>query len=312
MKNILFLTLALFLNSLAADNCKLDLGAGYRQDQLIWELGAGKNAKNEPRVVSRLSWKDIRIFDVAGCFKKITCNNIYFRVSGDYGRIFHGKNRDSDYRINPLGEVEECTRFDNNGGEGDVWDASGGIGYFLRTEFPPLRIVPLVGYSGHAQNLKMYDGYQSIWLDIPNYPGHHLNKLHSSYKTIWQGPWIGLDIYYHCNNRITITSMLEYHWLHYHAKGHWNLRPDFAGPFHHNGFGHGFLGTIGIDYNFLCGLYMGGYLSFNYFHVSHGRDRTPVYVHLNENERSVVICEGGLRNVKWHSFSAIYTIGYNF
>lgn len=310
MKKKLLLSFLLLCSSLFADNCKLDVGAGYRQDHLIWELSGGKDG---PPVLSRLSWKDLRIFDVTACFKKINCNDIYFRVSGDYGRIFHGKNRDSDYRINYLGEVEECTRFDNNGGEGHVWDVSGGLGYFLRTDFCPLRVVPIFGYSAHAQDLRMYDGYQSIWLDIPDYPGHHIQHLHSSYDTIWQGPWLGLDTYYHIDDHITVTTTMEYHWLRYRARGHWNLRTDFAGHFHHEGYGHGFLGTIGVDYNFLSGLYMGGYLSFNYFRVTDGKDKTPVYVSLNgTTEPTVVIFEGRLRKVQWHSFSAIYTIGYNF
>ena len=311
MQKILFFIFVLLINLsfIGAENCKFDIGAGYRQDHFVWELAGGKGG---PKVLSRLSWEQLRIFEMTACFKKITCNNIYFRASGDYGRIFHGDNRDSDYRINPLGEVEECTRFDNNGGEGNVWDVSSGIGYFIRTDECPIRVVPLIGYSAHAQNLEMYDGYQSIWLDIPNYPGHHLNKLHSNYRALWQGPWAGVDLYYHFTDRITLTSSLEYHWLHYHAKGHWNLRSDFAGRFHHNGFGQGFLGTLGVDYNFLCGFYLGGYLGYNYFHLNNGKDKTPVFVNTGENNSVVVIFEGTLRRVKWRSFCAIFTAGYNF
>ena len=310
MQKILFIVLfACSFFILQAENCKLDIGAGYRQDHFEWEL-----AGNEPGlpVLSRLTWKELRIFEMNACFKKITCNHIYVRVYGDYGRIFHGKNRDSDYRLNPENKVEECTRFDNNGGEGSVWDASGGIGYFIRTDSFPVRMAPMIGFSGYAQNLEMYDGYQSIWIDIPDYPGHHIKHLHSRYQARWYGPWAGIDLYYHCNERITITSSLEYHWLRYQASGKWNLRTDFAGRFHHTGYGQGFLGTLGVDYNFLSGFYLGSYLSYNYFHLSDGKDRTPVNIALGDNKPTVVTFEGKLRNVKWRSFSLIFTAGYNF
>lgn len=309
IKILYSLAFLLLTSLLEADNCKLDIGAGYRQDHFVWELAGPKKG---PPVLSRLTWKDLRIFDAAVCFKKITCNNIYFRVLGDYGRIFHGENRDSDFRRNNKGQVEEYTRFDNNGGEGDVWDFSAGIGYFIKPDLCYLRIVPLAGFSVHEQNLHMYDGFQSRWLDIPNYPGHHFKHLHSTYRARWYGPWLGTDLYYHINDRITLNSYLEYHGLFYQARGHWNLRRDFAGDFHHHGYGHGWLGTLGIDYNFLCGFYLGGYFSFNYFHVSKGRDKTPVLVKPENENPKVVNFVGKLKAVKWHSFSAIFTAGYNF
>lgn len=314
---LIFCSSFLFLNSIVeAVNSKIDIGAGYRQDHFEWELAGNKGG---PPVMSRLTWKELRIFDVAGCFKKITCNDLYFRASGDYGRIFHGKNRDSDYRMNG-DKVEEYTRFDNNGGEGNVWDASAGMGYFFRTDICPLRLAPLVGYSVHKQNLELYDGYQSIMLDIPDYPGHHFKGLHSKYRALWHGPWGGADLYYHCNDRITLVSTLEYHWLRYNASGHWNLREDFAGDFHQSGYGHGFLGTFGADYNFICGLYMGAHISYNYFHLSNGKDRTPVYESRVAEESSissgsrpkVITYEGKMKSVKWRSASFIFTIGYHF
>jgi|694.fasta_scaffold16465_10 hypothetical protein len=307
-----FLNLALLflsMGDLHGANSKFDIEAGYRQDHFVWELGGQEGG---PPVLSRLSWKDLRIFDVAASFKKIDCRNVYYRVWGDYGRIFHGKNRDSDYRVNQ-GRIEEYSRFDNNGGKGDVWDITGGFGYFLRTDICALRIVPLLGYSAHEQNLHMYDGYLSQMLDIPNFPGHHFNKLHSTYRARWYGPWSGVDMYYHCTDRISLVSYLEYHWLRYRARGHWNLRDDFAGSFHHTGDGQGILGTLGIDYNFLNGCYLGVRGSYNYFFVTKGRDRTPVYVMPSEGSDPIImVFEGELKKVKWHSFSILFNLGYNF
>lgn len=326
MKKILaFLPgLCLVTTTVDSKNCKFDIGAGYRQDKLVWEL-AGPD--DEPKVLSRLTWKNIRIFEVEAQFKKITDQNIYFRADADYGWIYEGSNRDSDYRVmSSRSHVVEFSRSDNNAGKGQVYDASAGLGYFLRWCYgsQALRFAPIAGYSIHEQHLHLFDGYQSIDLDNPMFAGHHFRGLDSSYKTRWYGPWAGMDLYYHINEQITLNGTFEYHWLHYHAKGNWNLREDFIGDFTHTGFGHGYFGTLGIDYNFCSGWYLGAKFKYNFAQVKKGKDKTVIGIPINaipgsssfdDEESGLVIpfsTEGKLRSIKWNSFSFLFTAGYNF
>lgn len=301
-------------------NCKFDIGAGYRQDRLEWELAGPDDV---PTVMSKLTWKNLRIFDVEAQFRKITCYNLYFRGNADYGWIFDGDNTDSDYRAkNRRDRAIEYSRSNNNAGKGQVYDASAGLGYFIR--WCKLRFAPLGGYSIHEQHLHLYNGYQSIDLDEPHFEGHHFPGLNSTYNTRWHGPWAGLDMYYHINDQITLSGTFEYHWLHYRAKGNWNLRQDILGDFIHTGFGDGYFGTLSLDYNFCSGWYLGALCKLSYAHLNNGKDKTVIGIPITNNPGEnhsrdedggnylPFVTEGKLRNVKWVSFCFLFTAGYNF
>jgi Protochlamydia outer membrane protein len=326
IKKILTLLPGLCLITVPVDskNCKLDIGAGYRQDLLEWEL-AGPD--DTPRVLSKLTWKNIRIFEVEAQFRKITDQNIYMRANADYGWIFDGANRDSDFRVEgKRNAVVEFSRSDNKASKGEVYDASAGLGYFLRWCFgsQQLRFAPLGGYSIHEQHLHLFKGFQTIDLDDPLFEGHHFRGLDSTYNTRWHGPWVGMDLYYHINEEITVSGTFEYHWLRYHANGNWNLRSDILGDFIHTGNGQGYFGTLGIDYNFCSGWYIGAQFKYNYAQVTNGKDKTVIGIPINalpgnssfddEGGRSFIPfdTEGKLRNIKWTSFSFVFTTGYNF
>jgi len=351
MTNLMIFLPGFCLMTMSAEskNCKLDIGAGYRQDHLEWEIGGPANV---PKVMSKLTWKNIRIFDVEAQFRKITCQNIYFRANADYGWIFDGENRDSDFRVEEgkqsTRKTVEYSRSDNKASKGGVYDASAGLGYFIRMCMGSrqLRFAPIGGYSIHEQHLRLFKGFQTIDLNYPVYEGHHFPGLKSSYNARWYGPWAGLDTYCHFNDEITLSGTFEYHWLHFHGKGHWNLREDILGDFIQTGFGRGYFGTIALDYNFCSGWYMGALCKFNYAKIENGRDKTVVCIPMdtniksyyrkskttklkqstksqlsqespidaNDHNQSFLTFDTvtKLRNVRWYSFSFIFTVGYNF
>jgi hypothetical protein len=311
-------------------NCKLDIGAGYRQDHLEWELAGPADI---PKVMSKLTWSNIRIFEIEAQFRKITAQNVYFRLNGDYGWVFDGNNRDQDYRVEgSRNEVVEFSRSDNKASRGQVYDASAGLGYFVRGCLGPtqFRFAPLAGYSIHEQHFRFFKGFQTIDIDNPVFEDHHFRGLNSTYNTRWYGPWAGVDMYYHINDQISLCGIFEYHWLHYHAKGYWNLREDIIGDFIHSGFGQGYFTTLAIDYNFCSGWYMGAQCKFNYASLQNGKDKTVIGIPIDsrfgpnskldgskkssKESKSVLPfdTEGKLRNVKWCSFSFAFTAGYNF
>jgi hypothetical protein len=159
----------------------------------------------------------------------------------------------------------------------------------------------------------MYGGFQDIFLPNPVFQGHHIHGLHSSYQTRWIGPWIGLDGYYHCNEDLTFTGILEYHWAQYKGEGHWNLRRDFPRNFKHNGFGRGWVASMGVEYTLCNGWYLLGALKFDYLRTTHCTDTTWAYTYNEELETfEIEKYKGKIRKVFWRSAGISVGASYVF
>lgn len=229
---------------------KMILNAGYRRDDLDWNI-AGDSSGNNPNILSELTWDNLQSFQVKFQGALVIPNIVALRGYADYAWIFDGKTQDSDY----LGDnrTYEFSRSNNNADDGSMWDASLGIGYPFRTEGTILAtFTPLAGYSQHKQNLTATDGYQSI----P--PLGAFSGLDSSYDTEWKGPWIGMDMCFRAekfNNfveRFETYFSYEYHWADYHAEADWNLRDDLRHPksFEHDADGNGWIINAGLNFAF--------------------------------------------------------------
>lgn len=203
------------------------LSTGYRVDDLDWNIAGDINGYN-PNIISELTWDDLESFQLKISNKTTFQQLLMLRGSLAYSWIFNGENQDSDY----LGDNRtlEFSRSNNNSDEGNMLDASFGIGWqftFGRSDFV---MAPVIGYSYHEQNLTITDGYQTIPQSGP-FPG-----LDSTYETEWKGPWIGLDFIFRTDEKSKITPeietfiSIEYHWADYYAEADWNLRTDFTHP----------------------------------------------------------------------------------
>jgi len=214
------------------------LGTGYRVDDLDWNIAGDINGNN-PNIISELEWEGLESFQLKIANKTVFNQLFLLRGSLAYGWIFDGENQDSDY----LGDdrTYEFSRSNNNSDDGNMLDASFGLGWqftFGRSDFV---MAPVIGYSYHEQNLTMADGNQTIPPSGP-FPG-----LDSTYETEWKGPFIGLDFTFRTDEKNKITPeietfiSLEYHWADFYAEADWNLRTSFAHPksFEHEADGHG-------------------------------------------------------------------------
>jgi hypothetical protein len=233
------------------------LNSGYRVDDFDWNIAGDINGNN-PNIISELTWKNLESFQLELVGKTTFQQLLMLRGSLAYGWIFDGENQDSDY----LGDNRtfEFSRSNNNSDEGNMLDASFGIGWqftFGRRDFV---LAPVIGYSYHEQNLTMTDGNQTI----P--PSGPFSGLDSTYETEWKGPWIGLDFIFRTDEKRKIKPeietfiSIEYHWADYYAEADWNLRTDFAHPksFEHEADGEGFIINTGVkfifSYNWLLNL----------------------------------------------------------
>lgn len=207
--------------AMAATEFAISAEAGYRQDNLDWNIA---DVDGDPNILSELSWSDLRIFQ-AQLDLAVNINQLTLFGMVGYGDITDGKNQDSDYAAND--RQAEFSRSNNQAG-GDVMDGSLGVGYIFKaghTGSYQRYIMPMAGYSIHQQNLTMTDGFQTIPA-AGKFAG-----LNSSYDTQWDGPWIGFSFWSTDTARdLTIAFDLAYHQADYHAEANWNLRPDLAHP----------------------------------------------------------------------------------
>jgi hypothetical protein len=225
----------------------LDLSAGYRVDQLDWNI-AGNTAGTNPDILSELTWDDLESYQVTARGRIIMSNRRspvagMIRGSISYGEIYSGSNQDSDYSGD--GRTREFSRSNNGADDGDLWDGSlgGGVVFFSRDR--KFSLTPAAGFSVHKQNLTIHDGYQTLSEPAnapPLPPGVSLppvgpvDGLYSTYETEWRSGWLGLDLNYQPTPAFELHGTVEFHAGDYEASADWNLRSDLQHPesFRHN------------------------------------------------------------------------------
>lgn len=215
-------------NPMAAElETKLNFSNSYRVDNLDWNI-AGDIHGNNPNVLSELTWSDLEIYQAGVGLKAVMDKGLYMRSSLGFGWILDGDNQDSDF----LGDnrTQEFSRSNNSTDDGDVLDATVGLGYQFELISGILRFVPLVGYSHSEQNLTITDGFQTISTPGITPAIGPIENLDSTYEAKRNGPWIGLDLSFGTTEKMTLFAGFEYHWATYHAEGDWNLRNDLDHP----------------------------------------------------------------------------------
>jgi len=308
MNWLLFLFTFLHLIPLQANlSITTDVGLGYRQDNLDWSI-AGYN--NEPNILSELKWRNITSCEISGVLA-LAYDCLYLRANADYGRIFSGHNRDSDYDEND--RTAEFSRSRAVSDKGEVFDLSAGIGW----QFPcgPFTCTPLVGWALDEQHLRDRKLVQIFDTDYPDYVGP-VYGMNSNYRAKWEGPWLGADLSYQALCSLLLNGTFEYHWTDYNGTGHWNLRREFLRDFEHKSKGHGLLGSFAAEYfqneNLSFGL-IGVYRKFT---AQRGRDRKFILFQLRETDGSVidipVQLDTPLNGVHWKSYSLKAYVSYSF
>jgi hypothetical protein len=317
----------------------IEIGVGYRQDRFKWEtsvdtfdIGTGAIGDSSSFVPvhlrSELEWKNLRIWQIEGRIKYVTCDNIYFRAYGDYGWITRGKNSDVDFV--DFGSNNDYyfsgsdfdTGYDSYSSsafsssrsrskKGHVYDASLGIGYQFKMCDDGLAVSPLVGYSWHGQHLNIHHGVQSYPYSFSNY-SNYIENLHSTYKARWNGPWLGVDFdYKFCE--WSLFASYEYHWAWYHASADWNLRTDLPEGFHHRSKrAYGQIATVGGRWDFCEGWSAGITGLFQWWNARHGRDRALFAEASAGDIETKCYTSIPLKRVEWCSASVSIDIGLDF
>ncbi len=303
---VMFISSLVFMAPLAAAaagkysseiSSTFSLRMGYRVDDLDWNI-AGDISGENPNVLSELTWSDVEIYQMK--FGNVTTlpRILYFRGSLAYGWIFDGENQDSDFDGDD--RTLEWSRSSNRGDNGNVFDASLGIGYPFIFGKGKFRLSPLLGYSYHEQHLTITEGYQTI-PPLGPFP-----DLDSTYETAWDGPWLGLDVVFQLNKKHLFNAEFEYHWANYYAVADWNLRDDYAHPksFEHEADGTGIVVAAGWTYLFHGGWGLNLTIDYQSWSTDHGVDRVFI--------ASGSTAETRLNEVNWESFTAMVGLSYRF
>ena len=215
------------------ETLKLDMHAGYRVDQLDWNIAGLNSSGQYVNVLSELDWEDLEIWQLGVAGKLAFANTkgpirIYTRASIDYGWITGGTTRDSDYQGN--NRTQESYRSFNDTEDDNVFDTSIGIGFEKDLWQNRLTLGLLGGYSYHEQNLRLTNLLVVIVNGAILQPSRPFPGLNSTYETQWRGPFIGLDFKLDPFPRISLSGSVEYHWSDYEAEADWNLREEWAHP----------------------------------------------------------------------------------
>jgi len=279
--------------------------AGYRNDDLDWNIGGYLLPDDYVNVLSELTWDDLESYQVKFQGRLIFPNIIALRGIADYGWIFDGDNQDSDFAGDD--RTLEFSRSNNSADDGDVRDLSLAIGYPIRTGRKVIgTITPLAGYSHHEQNLEISDGYQTI---------PHLGAfdgLDSTYDTEWHGPWLGIDLNFRAPaiksfaQRWETFISYEYHWADYEAEADWNLRDNFKHPksFSHDADGNGWILRTG--FNLMLDRHIA--LNFNYEYQDWSTDGGRDKIYFADGTTATT----RLNEVNWTSYSLSLGISLRF
>ena len=285
------------------------LGTGYRQDSLNWSI---EGPDGFPNILSELKWKDIKLWQVSARAKQ-TLLGLCLNAEADYAFAFEGKNRDSDY----LGDNRtlEFSRSYSDASNGHAFDLSASLGWNINFFISPLSICPQIGFSYHEQHFTMRDGVYEI--DLFNGNNGPFDGLDSSYTARWQGPWIGVESCFCLYCPLSIYGGVRASALRYNARGHWNLRTDFADDFRHEGYGYGLFGRLGVQYEFAPCIAIGILGSYQEFRVCHGHDRMYFNVDFVDGNGNSIVSgvessSTRLHQVEWRSFRIQIYLALNF
>ena len=287
---------------------QLQLGFGYRQDALNWNI-AGNSQGNNPNVLSELTWDDLNINELRLGARLYYKQKFCLRGAIQYGFIVSGENQDSDYLEDD--RQGEFSRSNNDAGSGNILDTEIGVGYALIFGSDFFSITPFGGYSYHQQNLRMRDGNQTItWEGGP--PLGAFSDLDSTYDAEWKGFWIGLEPkirlkkIYRYVNIFAIYASFSYHWLDYAAQADWNLRSDFEHPksFEHTADGVGTTLSFGIQATVSNAWFLNVGYEQRRWSAASGRDRVFLV--------NGAVLETRLNEVNWESQVFKLEVGYKF
>lgn len=282
---------------------EFEVESGLRFDNVSWNV-AGYRSK--PNIISELKWSRLQIVEGSVSIQALVSNDFRYKISIAEGNILNGHNQDSDYCLdNRKGEFSRSTAKVR----GDTFDFQALFGKDFYLYNKRLKISPVIGYAYNRQFLNQYKGFIHID-EISQYYGR-FQGLNSNYRANWSTLFLGADLLYKVDSKISLIGLFQYHVGTLEGKGYWNLRQDFYKDFEQNANCEAFLALIGVNYAFNDRLTMGLKSLYRNYFTDSGRCRAYVLFE-DQNQIIPAIVDQRLNQVKWHSYSLLLSLKYQF
>jgi opacity protein-like surface antigen len=275
----------------------LTLDTGWRHDNLQWTI-AGDTSGRHPNILSDLDWTELEIIPASLTADVTLQDHWRVRLSGSYGWIVDGRNRDSDYDFNDRKGEFSRSYADTTG---RTIDAEIALGYDLPPMARAVTLTPWLGLSYHQQHLNDRNGVQVVdteFGDLGPFGG-----LDSVYEAEWFGVVFGLEACVRLGDTTRLTLGGRYELITYEAEADWNLRTDFEG-FDHHADGDGWRLAVGFEWDFAPRWTLGLRAEWSLFETDAGIDHTDF-----TDGTSI---DTQLNEVKWESVGLRAGIVYRF
>jgi hypothetical protein len=292
--SLFFATAALAISSaLSAATTSLELGVGYRQDSISWDVKE-RGALN-PRSRINLHFKDLEIVLLDAKVKStFGCSESYVRAEFDYGWVVDGKCREqfeSERRhhntahfLHHRGYVEKgeyldiVLHNDVKNGNSFVWDFD--IAFAAPFDLwcnSGFKLAPAVGFALNSQQLRVKDRVSNCDISVPrcdrqnfNIDGHRSGN--SKFRTQFWGPWVGFDFTFVSEDCWNLYGEFELHFGRARRHRDSNLGNDYFDNYTRTKYFWGPLLKVGANYIFCENWFLDASLQYSKYFSDANRD----------------------------------------
>ena len=203
------------------------MGLGYRQDTITWDVD-GKDSTLPYLAEDNLSFRDLDTIFLGGRLKGgLGC--LYYRVDAEYGWIVNGREREKGlwyvapqtmtnlgdnlknvqrtiYAATVRNHIKKRNTFD--------FDLSIGVPFNLCAN--EIQLTPMIGYSYNTQRVRVKD-HTKLGENFTEEQQETIGMTefslggHSNYRMSWWGPQLGFDMAYATCDCGTYYSEMEFH-----------------------------------------------------------------------------------------------------
>jgi hypothetical protein len=216
-----------FSGMASADTYGLQVGLGYRQDSLQWQIK--DLGQVNPHSKSNIHFKDLEIVLLGAKFKGMLGCSVYNRTSFDYGWIVDGNVREEveiyrrdnvnhfDHRgVIAEGSYNKAVIHNKEKSNSYVWDFNIGFGIPYQCFWEGFQIAPMIGFAYDREQIKVHNKEQ-IHADFSHsHPrvtcgGNEHCHGSNTYRASWWGPYLGFDFSYTTDNCWNVFGEFEVH-----------------------------------------------------------------------------------------------------
>lgn len=278
-----------FSGSLFSDNYGVQVGVGYRQDSLAWEI-KDLGALN-PRAKSDLHFKDLEIVLLTTKFKGLL-GCFYNRTMFDYGWIVDGNLREEltiSHRhdiehfhhdgLSTEGRFSKAVAHNKVKSDSYVWDFNIAFGVPFDCGCDGFQIAPIIGFSYDRQNIKVHNREFVFANESHHFPRIHTGKdtrdsckKSNSYRTSWWGPFFGFDFSYNSFNCWNVFGEFEVHVGRNERHRHSSIGVHYFDRYGRTKFFWGTTTRLGANYIICDCWYLEAALSYSYWTSDDHRD----------------------------------------